>query len=35
MNNKYRVDWQAGMSMTKEIYRYADEYYLSSLQPLY
>lgn len=35
MNNKYRVDWQAGMRLTDEIFRTADEYYLSCLQPLY
>ena len=35
MNNKYRVDWQAGMRLTDEIFRSADEYYLSCLQPLY
>ena len=35
MNNKYRVDWQAGMRLTDETFRSADEYYLSCLQPLY
>lgn len=35
MNNKYRVDWQAGMRLTDEIFRSADEYHLSCLQPLY
>ena len=35
MNNKYRVDWQAGMRLTDEILRSADEYHLSCLQPLY
>jgi len=35
MNNKYRVDWQAGMRLTDEIFRSADEFHLSCLQPLY
>lgn len=35
MNSKYRVDWQAGMRLTDETFRSADEYYLSCLQPLY
>ncbi|WP_106830231.1 hypothetical protein [Parabacteroides pacaensis] len=35
MINKYRVDWQAGMRLTDETFRSADEYYLSCLQPLY
>ncbi len=35
MNNKYRIDWQAGMHLTDEIFRSADEYHLSCLQPLY
>lgn len=35
MKNKYRVDWQAGMRLTDETFRMADEYYLSCLQPLY
>lgn len=35
MNNRYRVDWQAGMRLTDKIFRSADEYYLSCLQPLY
>lgn len=35
MNNKYRIDWQAGMRLTDETFRSADEYYLSCLQPLY
>lgn len=35
MNNKYRVDWQAGMRLTDETFRSADEFYLSCLQPLY
>ncbi len=35
MNNMYRVDWQAGMRLTDEIFRMADEYNLSCLQPLY
>lgn len=35
MNNKYRVDWQAGMRLTDETFRSADEYFLSCLQPLY
>ena len=35
MDNKYRVDWQAGMRLTDEIFRTADEYHLSCLQPLY
>ncbi len=35
MNNKYRVDWQAGMRLTDEVFRSADEYHLSCLQPLY
>lgn len=35
MNNKYRVDWQGGMRLTDEIFRSADEFHLSCLQPLY
>ena len=35
MNNKYRVDWQAGMRLTDEVFRSADEFHLSCLQPLY
>lgn len=35
MNNKYRIDWQAGMRLTDEIFRSADEFHLSCLQPLY
>lgn len=35
MNNKYRIDWQAGMRLTDEIFRSADEFYISCLQPLY
>lgn len=35
MNNKYRVDWQAGMRLTDEIFRSGDEFHLSCLQPLY
>lgn len=35
MNNKYRVDWQAGMRLTDEIFRSADEFHLSCLRPLY
>ena len=35
MNNKYRVDWQAGMRLTDEIFRSADDFHLSCLQPLY
>lgn len=35
MNNKYRVDWQAGMRLTDEIFRSADEFHLSCLHPLY
>lgn len=35
MNNKYRVDWQAGMRLTDEIFRSTDEFHLSCLQPLY
>ena len=35
MNNKYRVDWQAGMRLTDETFRLADEFYLSCLEPLY
>lgn len=35
MNNKYRVDWQAGMRLTDETFRSADEFHLSCLQPLY
>lgn len=35
MINKYRVDWQAGMKLTDEVFRSSDEYFLSCLQPLY
>lgn len=35
MNNKYRIDWQAGMRLTDETFRSADEFYVSCLQPLY
>lgn len=35
MNNKYRVDWQAGMRLTDELFRSTDEFHLSCLQPLY
>lgn len=35
MNNKYRIDWQAGMRLTDETFRSADEFYISCLQPLY
>lgn len=35
MNKKYRVDWQDGMRLTDEIFRSADEFHLSCLQPLY
>ena len=35
MMNRYRIDWQAGMRLTDEIFRSADEYHLSCLQPLY
>lgn len=35
MIGKYRVDWHAGMRLTDESFRSADEYYLSCLQPLY
>lgn len=35
MNNKYRVDWQAGMRLTDEVFRSADEFHLTCLQPLY
>lgn len=35
MNNKYRVDWKAGMRLTDEIFRASDEFYVACLQPLY
>lgn len=35
MINKYRIDWQAGMRLTDEIFRLADEFHISCLQPLY
>lgn len=35
MNNKYRVDWKAGMRLTDEIFRASDEFYAACLQPLY
>ena len=35
MINKYRIDWQAGMRLTDEIFRSADEFHISCLHPLY
>lgn len=35
MSNKYRVDWKAGMRLTDETFRTADEFHISCLQPLY
>lgn len=35
MSNNYRVDWRAGMRLTDETFRAADEFHLSCLQPLY
>lgn len=35
MNNKYRVNWQAGMRLTDTIFRTADEYHIFRQQPIY
>ncbi len=35
MNHNYRVDWQAGMQLSDQVFRAADDYYLSCLRPLY
>ena len=35
MNNKYRVNWQAGMRLTDAIFRTADEYQIFRQQPIY
>jgi len=33
--NYYRVDWKAGMRLTDDTFRKADEFHISRLQPLY
>ena len=33
--NSYRVDWKAGMRLTDDTFRKADEFHISRLQPLY
>lgn len=35
MNNKYRVNWQAGMRLTDATFRTADEYQIFRQQPIY
>ena len=35
MNNKYRVNWQAGMRLTDATFRAADEYQIFRQQPIY